>query len=134
MQDKLHEAHGIINLSANYMTELCKEINVLNRIKLPEAKVISYIDELTPLPANATDIQKKNVKQLHDDIITRYYEAPDLKNLEKNAYRFINAISDHSTHANPLRATANYQENLFMKTLDGHPTIDKAYTLIKAAA
>ena len=134
MQDKLREAHGITALSANYMTELCKEINVLNRIKMPEAKVISYIDELTPLPANATDIQKKNVKSVRDDITTRYFEAPDLKILDKNAYRFINAISDHATHASPLRATANYQENLFMRTMDGNPLIDKAYTLIKAAS
>jgi hypothetical protein len=116
------------------MSELGKEINVLNRIKMPDTKVYSYINELVPLPADATDIQKKNIKQLHDDIITRYYEAPDLKILDKNAYRFINAVSDHATHANPLRTTANYQENLFMKTIDGHPTIDKAYTLIKAAA
>jgi len=134
MQYKLHEAHETLSLASAYMSELSKEINVLNRIKMNDSKVYSFIQELVPLPDNATDIQKKNVKQLHDDIITRYYEAPDLKGLEKNGFRFINAVSDHATHADPLRATANYQENLFMKTLDGHPTIDRAYSLVKSAA
>lgn len=133
MSEKL-EAHDTISLSTNYMTELCREINALNKIKVQETKVISYINELIPLPDNATNIQKKNIKQLHDDIIIRYHEAPDLKILDKNAYRFINAVSDSATHSQPLRATANYRENLFMNVMCGHQLIDKAYTLIKAAA
>ena len=32
MRDKLHEAYETLNLAQNYMTELGKEINVLNRI------------------------------------------------------------------------------------------------------
>jgi hypothetical protein len=131
---KLHEANETLSLAHNYMGELGKEIDVLNKIKMPDSKVYAYINELVPVPANASDIQRKNVKQIHDDIITRYYEAPDLKMLDKNAYRFINSISDHATHSNPIRKTENYQENLFMKSLEGHPMIDRAYSLIKAVA
>ena len=50
-----------------------------------------------------------------------------------NAYRFINAVSDFATHNEPLRRTANYKENLFMKTMDGNPMIDRAYQIVKAA-
>jgi hypothetical protein len=28
---------------------------------------------------------------------------------------------------------ASFKENLFLKTMDGHPVIDKAYAMIKAA-
>ena len=131
---KLHEAQETLELANAYMTGLAQEVDNLNRIKLTEPKVLNFISELMPLPDNATEIQKKNVKQLHDDIITRYFEAPDLKALDKNAYRFINAVSDHATHADPIRITANYRENLFMKTLEGHPLVDKAHSLVKSAA
>ncbi|MDE7206598.1 MAG: hypothetical protein K2N90_05495, partial [Lachnospiraceae bacterium] len=62
-----------------------------------------------------------------------YYDAPDLKDVGGNAYRFINAVSDFATHSNPLRRTANYNENLFIRTMDGNPMIDKAYQLLCAA-
>ena len=54
-------------------------------------------------------------------------------NIGKTAYRLINAVSDYATHATPIRNTANYQENLFMKTLERHPVVDKVHSLIKAA-
>jgi len=51
----------------------------------------------------------------------------------KNAYRFLCAVSDFATHAKPLRETANYKENLFARTMDGNPLIDKAYEMALAA-
>jgi phage/plasmid-like protein (TIGR03299 family) len=133
MQGKLHEAQETLELAHGYMSELGKEFDSLNRIKLSDSKVINFINELAPLPGNATALQKKNIKQIHDDIITRYYEAPDLKVLDKNAYRFVNAISDHATHSKPIRQTAGYNENLFIRTLDGLTLLDKAHALVKAA-
>ena len=64
----------------------------------------------------------------------RYFDAPDLMNTEKSAYRFINAVSDFATHTKPLRERANYKENLFAKTVDGNPLIDRAYQMVLAAA
>lgn len=63
----------------------------------------------------------------------RYFDAPDLQDVGKNAYRFINAVSDFATHAAPLRKTANYRENLFSRTVDGNPLIDRAYQMMRAA-
>lgn len=63
----------------------------------------------------------------------RYFDAPDLQGTGKNAYRFINAVSDFATHAKPLRERANYRESLFARTVDGNPLIDKAYQMVSAA-
>ena len=132
---KLHEAQETLQLAHTYMGELGKEIDVLNRIKLTDSKAMELIhNELAPYPDNATAIQKQNINKIREDMAIRYFDAPDLKSLPKNAYRFVNAISDHATHSNPIRKTENYQENLFMKSLEGHPMIDRAYSLIKAAA
>ena len=38
----------------------------------------------------------------------RYWDAPDLSNVGKNGYRFVNAVSDFATHADPIRKTRNY--------------------------
>jgi len=136
IQGKLHEAKETLELAHGYMGELAKEIDILNRIKLSDSKVMDFIhNTLAPYPENATSIQKKNVNQVREDITIRYFEAPDLKLLPKNGYRFVNAISDHSTHATPIRQTAAYNENLFIRTIDGGLQLfDKAYNLVKAAA
>lgn len=66
--------------------------------------------------------------------MNRYLFAPDLMLVEHSAYRFINAVSDFATHKIPKRNTSNYQENLFMKTVDGNALIDKAYKMCVEAA
>ena len=50
-----------------------------------------------------------------------------------NAYKFVNAVSDFATHAKPLRETAKYKENLFLKTVEGNTLIDKAYQMVRVA-
>ena len=64
----------------------------------------------------------------------RYYNAPDLEWVGKNGWRFVNAVSDFATHADPIRKTRNYNENLFLRTAEGNPMIDKAYKMVLAAA
>ena len=75
----------------------------------------------------------KNILKMKEDMQCRYFEAPDLKHVGKNAYRFVNAVSDFATHAKPLKERANYRESLFGRTVDGNAMIDKAYELVKAA-
>ena len=131
---KLEDARNTLLYAGKYMSELGKGIDELNRIKLNDAKVLAFINELIPEAENASLQQKRNILKLRDDMKARYFEAPDLRDLDKNAYRFVNAVSDFATHARPLRERANYRDNLFAKTIDGHPMIDKAYQMILAAA
>ena len=60
--------------------------------------------------------------------------APDLEWVGKNGWRFVNAVSDFATHADPIRKTRNYNENLFLRTAEGNPMIDKAYKMVLAVA
>ena len=64
---------------------------------------MDYIEILLPVEDGATPQQFKNMKRLQEDMKMRYFDAPDLKDVGKNAYRFINAVSDFATHADPLR-------------------------------
>ena len=115
------------------MDSLGIEFELLLRQKVTDAQVKEYIELLLPMEEDATPIQSKNIIKLRRGMEQRYYEAPDLQKVGNNAYRFINAVSDFATHSSPLRRTANYNENLFARTVDGNPLIDKAYQLVKAA-
>ena len=134
ISDKITEARDTLFKAESYMDRLGEEFEQLHQQKVTDAEVQKYIELLIPLESNATRTQEKNVNRLREDLAMRYYDAPDLQKVGKNAYRFINAVSDFATHAEPLRRTANYNENLFSRTVDGNPLIDRAYQLVKSAA
>lgn len=133
IKGKLEDARDTLLYADKYMSELGKTIDVMNRQKLSDKQVYEYIDALFPPLDDATKQQRKNLLRLKDEVKTRYYDAPDLKHVGKNAYRFINAVSDFATHAKPLKERAGYRENLFARTVDGNALIDRAYNLVRAA-
>ena len=130
---KLQDARESLLYAEQYMSELGRAIDELNRRKLSDCQVLEYIDAMFPLLRGSTEQQRKNILRMKEDILTRYREAPDLQHVGKNAYRFVNAVSDFATHAKPLRERSNYKENLFSRTVDGNVLIDRAYELVKAA-
>lgn len=131
---KIQEARETLFMAENYMRGLGKEIENLKLKKISERQVKEYMELLLPMDKTTSLTTARNIKKLRDNLKARYYDAPDLKDVGgHNAYRFINAVSDFATHSEPLRKTASYKENLFLRTIDGNPMIDKAYQLVKAA-
>lgn len=130
---KIEEAKNTLLLADEYMTALGQEFEDLRKIKLSEKQVLDYIKILLPMEENYSLLQKRGVEKLRADMKMRYFDAPDLKDVGNNGYRFVNAVSDFATHSTPRRKTANYKENIFARTADGNPMIDRAYQLVKAA-
>ena len=124
---RVQDARETLQLANSYMGELGKGIHELTTIKLSDRKVQEFINEFFPITEDLTDGQRKNNLRLQDDLKARYYNAPDLEWVGKNGWRFVNAVSDFATHADPIRKTRNYNENLFLRTAEGNPMIDKAY-------
>ena len=133
IQGKMQEARDTLFMAEKYMDSLGREFETLRKKKLAEKQVREYIEILLPIEDGSTPQQAKNMKRLREDLEARYFDAPDLKGVGNNGYRFINAVSDFATHSNPLRRTVNYQENLFARTVEGNPLIDKAYQMVAAA-
>ena len=129
----MKEAKDTLFMAEKYMDELGKEFESLRKKKLTDKQVMDYIEILLPVEDGSTPQQVRNMKRLQEDMKLRYFDAPDLQDVGNNAYRFINAVSDFATHAQPLRKTANYKENLFARTVEGNPLIDKAYQMMCAA-
>ena len=130
---KMEDARNTLQLANRYMVELGKGIEQLQRVKLSDKQVLEFVEEFFPVSEDMSIQQKKNMQSLQEDMKIRYFDAPDLKQVGKNGYRFVNAVSDFATHSRPLRETANYKENLFARTVDGNSMIDKAYNMVLAA-
>lgn len=130
---KMEDARNTLQLANRYMVELGKGIEQLQRVKLSDKQVLEFVEEFFPVSEDMSTQQKKNMQSLQEDMKIRYFDAPDLKQVGKNGYRFVNAVSDFATHSRPLRETTNYKENLFARTVDGNSMIDKAYNMVLAA-
>ena len=131
---RVHEARETLQLAEAYMGELGRGIDALSQIRLTDKKVMEFMQEFFPVTEDMPEIQRKNNLRLWDDMKRRYFDAPDLSHVGRNGYRFVNAVSDFATHADPIRKTKNYNENLFLRTVEGNPMIDKAYKMVLAAA
>ncbi|MEY8334900.1 DUF932 domain-containing protein [Lachnospiraceae bacterium 47-T17] len=133
IMERIDDAKVTLQLAERYMAEMGKGVDRLARTQLTDKKVMEYMSEFFPINMEMTAAQRKNNLVLLNDMKARYFDAPDLKGTGKNGYRFINAVSDFATHAEPIRRTKNYRENLFLKTVEGNPMVDKAYQMVAAA-
>ena len=131
---KLDEARYTLSHTKEYLDALEDEFGNLKLKKLTDDKVKQYVEDLLPLDEDEpSPIRRRNIEAMRKDLLYRYFFAPDLVDVEKSAYRFINAVSDFTTHTTEHKFTKHYQENLFNKTANGNPLIDKAYMMVKAA-
>lgn len=131
--DKIHEAESTLFMTSTYMDSLNKEAEKLYDIKIDDAKVKIFINMLLPIKYGASKMQTDNILKLRNDLFLRYQYAPDLQGIGKNGYRFVNAVSDYVNHEKPLRFTKSYNENLFIRTMNGNTLVDKAYQFVLAA-
>jgi len=152
MESKLEEARFTLSNAERYMEALEEEFGELKLKKVSETDVRNMTERL--LQIEFDNLYKKAIKsgkiidfkevqqqqkaeeklnRKRNEILSIYYDKPDLRETEHTAFRFVNAVSDYATHTNDHKETRNYRENLFMKTVDGHSMIDAAYKIAKVA-
>ena len=158
IEDKLEEARYTLQSADRYMKALEEEFGELKLKKVSDKQVNAMTETL--LKTEFESIYKKSGLLLNEpeetihfvnlkdernrkkfeekiaikrnEILRIYHEKPDLVNTGHTAFRFVNAISDYATHTLDHKNTRNYQENLFMKTVDGNNLIDTAYRIALA--
>ena len=151
IQGKLEEARYTLSNAKAYMEALEEEFGELKLKKVTEKQVRDMTEKLLEL--EFADLFKKAIKsgkvvdfketlrqqkyeeklnRKRTDILNIYFDKPDLRGTEHTAFRFVNAVSDYATHTTDHKNTRNYRENLFMRTVDGHPLIDTSYQLALA--
>ena len=151
IQSKLEEARHTLSNARLYMEALAEEFGELKLKTVTETQVRNMTDQLLKIEYanlfnNAVKTGKvidfkeaarqqkyeEKLNRKRSDILTIYFDKPDLKETPRTAFRFVNAVSDYATHTTDHKQTRNYQENLFMKTIDGNNLIDTSYQLALA--
>ena len=133
IKGKLTEARDTLFRASYYMEALKDETNSLSSIIISDDEAEGIVADLIPVTADMGERMQENRLDLRADILSRYHEAPDLDCMDKSGLRLLHAISDHATHFDPVRRTDSFRENLFARSLNGLPLIDRAKELILAA-
>lgn len=148
---KLEEARFTLANADRYLETLEEEFGELKLKKVTEAQVRAMTDELLKIEfdslykkatskiidlgdVRAREKAEEKLNRKKSDILQIYFDKPDLRGTEHTAFRWVNAVSDYATHTDDHKNTRNYRENLFIKTVDGHPLIDTSYKIARAVA
>ena len=130
IENKLAEAQYTLGLAQNYMKEFAEEAAELYKIKVAPKDFKELTETLFPVTAEMSQ-RKEESQYLLQHQLKEAWEMDDLGNIRGTGWGFMNAISDMTTHRPPARKTENYQENMFMYTLDAPVLLDQALKLLK---
>lgn len=131
IQNKLAEAQHTLGLAQEYMKNLNAEAEELYKIKIAPKDFEVLTRTLFPITEDMSK-RKEESQHLLQCQLKDAWEMDDLGNIRGTGWGFMNAISDMTTHRPPARKTENYQENMFMYTIDAPVLLDQALKLLKS--
>lgn len=127
IENKMNDAIETLQLANDYMEAVNSTFEDLYKIKLSDFEVRSLINKIVPIDTEKMGkSQQENNEKIRNDILYRFKEAPDLRELQYTGARLIQAVADTATHIEPFRKTMNFEENRFKKTIEGNDLLDKA--------
>ena len=130
IENKLAEAQHTLGLASKYMESMAAEAEELYKIKVAPKDFQKLADALFPITAEMgrrkEDAQLMLQYQLRDA-----WNMDDLGNIRGTGWGFMNAVSDMTTHRPPARKTENYQENMFIYTIDAPVILDQALRMLR---
>lgn len=130
IEGKIEEAKKTLGLAHEYMHRFEIEAQELYKIKIAPKDFINLADKLFPI-TDGMSKRKEESQCLLQLQLRNAWDMDDLGNIRGTGWGFMNAVSDMTTHRPPARKTENYQENMFMYTLDAPTILDQALQLLK---
>lgn len=129
MKSKLEEAKMCLSMADKYMQNLDIEADRLANAKLYKEQIDEILEEMFPVDDDTTERKKNNVQSIKDSFYVAYF-MPDILKFGESAWRAINSMSDMITHSTPKRNTKNFNENRWVKIMDGHVLFDRFVELV----
>lgn len=133
---RIDEAKHTLGLARDYMTALNAEMETLAKIKLSpitlEKVVLPNLIKVNEDTMSPRQIESRMEQRA--ELRYRYLNAPDLSEMPKSGYRFINAVADFVDHSEPGRKTKGWQENRFAGQIQGNPLLDEAKKILLSVA
>ena len=128
---KLEQARQTLKLADEYLNGLAVEAEKLAEEKFTLDDAKTTLDKMFVVGKDASDRQKQTAENAKEEILVCMFR-PDIAKFLNTKWGFMNAVSDYVGHAEPVRRTANYDENRWGQIISGHPLLDKASMLISA--
>jgi phage/plasmid-like protein (TIGR03299 family) len=132
INNRLQDATETLQLANKYMTAMKNQFDNLYEIKLTSNEVTDIIEKIVPIDDAWKDTQKNNMQGIRDDITYRFYNAPDLRDLQMTGARIVQAVADTASHIEPIRITKYAGENRMKKAIEGDSLLDRTLDLLVA--
>lgn len=129
MDSKIAEARQALELASKYMKELDIYADKLANKKVTDPEIQKILDEMFPVPEDATPAAKKTAEMAQTEFWV-CYNMPDIRKYYGTAWGAINAMADMADHTQPRRMTKNYAENNWSRIIDGHALVDKIASIL----
>lgn len=130
IEAKIAEAQHTLGLAQDYMTRFSEEAEELYKIKVSPVEFKKLSNALFPITDDMSR-RKEEAQWTLQQQLKEAWEMDDLGNIKGTGWGFINAISDMATHRPPARKTPNYQENMFIYTIDAPMLLDQALKMVR---
>jgi phage/plasmid-like protein (TIGR03299 family) len=132
IQSKLNEAKRALGLIADYVEGFPEAAEDLAAVNLYRDEITKFLDDLFPAPEpeNDTELRKKNREYLKGLVLNRYETVPDVQKFRGTGWGLYNSVVDVVNHMPPLRKTKNWEENRFIRVVNGDPIIQRAQLLL----
>lgn len=102
---KLEDARLTIMNSEKYLSALKDEFETLKMYKITKDKMFDFTKELLPIDAvKDTAVKVRRITE-ERELLMNCWDAPDLQQTENSLFKFVNAVSDFSTHKPAKRNT-----------------------------
>jgi phage/plasmid-like protein (TIGR03299 family) len=125
VQEKMIDARRTLSQVGNYMDELSWRAETLVTEKLGKNDLRRFVEKM--FPAEDTD-RKNNRVEREIERFRECYFIDDLANFTGTKWGLLLAVSDYVTHK-PAR-TLREREGHFLRMMEGHELLDRAYSLI----
>ena len=124
----------LTNQAHQYTAELQQEIQrqLSNKITFDIENMLS--NHLFKIKDEDSKKVIEDKEQAVISILNLYNNKPDLQNYKGTEFGILSAISDYTSHKQPLRETKTYYDTALIKMLEGSDTIEQARKYIANAA
>ena len=127
---KLDQAAGVLGMNERYMTALRARAEELARVTVSESRWFGIVDELCPIPAEATKRATTTAREKRALLYPRLF-VPNLENYKHNGWGVVQAVMDYDEHAPGQRITDRSPETRLERIAWGtRPLVDRAVELV----
>ena len=131
LASKIVDAKNTLIYANEYNKAFAKEAERLAAKKFTKAEEERLIEKLFPIPKDVSARKIANA-EYDREVFMKEFNADDLQNFNKSAWKFVNAISGTFYFKPPKRATETYEDRRMSTLIIPDKKLDEMYALVAA--